>query len=197
MATTNQLPQIGWDSCVILDFLDQKAGRYEYVKPIAEEAKKGKLKIVVSMLAVAEVLHLGSAPPDEQKVISDFFESPFVHREAAGLFVCEIARDIRRNHPVDGADSIHLASAVITNTPILLTTDGTGKKKKKPLLPLDGKIKLANGNPLKIMTPKDYDQMQNLVANPILAATAAPVAKALPTAAAPAQAPASGAGPTS
>lgn len=165
---TNPLPQIGWDSCVILDFLDQRPDRYPFILPIAKDAFDKKIVIVVSMLAIAETLHLSTAPPDQEKTISDFFDSPFVHREAPSQFICELARDIRRAHPVDGADSIHLATAAFTNTPFFLTTDGTARKKKKPLLPLDWKIELMNGQRLRIMSPKDYDDFQRFQANPIL-----------------------------
>jgi predicted nucleic acid-binding protein len=166
---TNPLLQIGWDSVAVIDFLDQKAGRFPFLLPIAKDAEDRKLIIVISTMAVAETLHLSTAPPaDQARIISDFFDRPFVHREAAGLSVCEIARDIRRAHPVDGADSIHLATAVHTNTPFFLTNDGDSKRKKKPLLPLDKKIVLANESSLRIMTPESYDKMRAAVALPLM-----------------------------
>lgn len=168
---TNQLPRVAWDSVVVIDFLDQKAGRYSFILPIAKDAENGKLMIVVSTMAIAETLHLGHLKPDEEQIIFDFFERPYVHREAAGLFVCEQARDIRRAHPVDGADSIHLATAALLDVPFFLTNDGESKRKKKPLLPLDKKIIMANKQPLRIMTPEDYDKIQRLAAAPLLAAS--------------------------
>ena len=172
---TNQLSLVAWDSVVVIDFLDQKAGRYQFILPIAKDAEAKKLTIVVSTMAVAETLHLGHVKPDEEQVISDFFDRPDVHREAAGLFVCERARDIRKAHQVDGADAIHLATAAAIDVPFFLTNDGENKRKKKPLLPLNQKILMANGQPLQIITPEDYDKIQKLLSAPLIMAAQSPI----------------------
>jgi predicted nucleic acid-binding protein len=169
VATRPAIPQIGWDTVVVIDFLDQTAERYPFILPIAKAAEAGKAVIVVSTLAITETIYLDpqavASVADQEKMISDFFDRPFVHREAASLFICEIARDIRRIHSVAGADAIHLATMVHTNTPFFLTNDGEKKRKKNPLLPLDNKIKLANGSMLRIMTPEAYEMTQSPLFN--------------------------------
>ena len=122
------------------------------------------------MLTIAETLRLtGTLSADQETIISDFFERPFVHRESVGLFIAERARDIRRKYEVDSADSIHIATAAQTNSQFFLTYDGTKRRNKKPLLKLDQQIFLADGSPLRIVTPEEYDNIQRLKAQPLVA----------------------------
>lgn len=180
---SNLLPQIAWDSCIVIHFLEQTPGHFPVIFPIAKDAEDKKLKIVVSMLTIAETLRItGKLSVDQETIISDFFERPFIHREAVGLFIAERARDIRRKYEVDSADSIHIATAAQTNSQYFLTYDGTKRRNKSPLLKLDQQILLADGSPLRIITPEDYDNIQRLKAQPLLALATDATAPIIPTA---------------
>jgi len=150
-----------------MHFLNKQSAHFPVIFPIAKNAQEKKVLIIVSTVTIAETLRLDGPPSvDQEQIISDFFDRPFVHREAAGIFVAEKARDIRRKHHVDSADAIHLATAIITNSPFFMTYDGT---RKRPLLGLDQKLALNNGQPLRIVTPEEYDEIQRKLAQPLIA----------------------------
>ena len=59
--------------------------------------------------------------------------------------VSKLSHDIRDYYDQQGvklssADSVHLASAIIYNVNIFHTLDGSGKKKKGKLIPLNGNV---------------------------------------------------------
>lgn len=163
--------RMAWDSCVIIDCLQKKVGRYEFIRPLVEQAEAKDLMIVVSAaMAVAETFKITGHPPeDEVREIEAFFDRPWVHPEDAGSAIGKIARDLRRAYGIDGADALHIATAVFTSCPVFLTNDGVSPKKKTPLLPLDNQIKLADGTLLRIMTPEQYHKMRVAAENPLLA----------------------------
>jgi predicted nucleic acid-binding protein len=132
-------------------------------------AEAGELLIVVSTMAIAETYKIdGETPDGAKRIIQEFFDRKWIDPVAAGRRVAEVAAEIRRGHGIKGADSIHVATALVTRCPILLTDDGRDKSKKHTLLPLDGLLAL-DGDPLRIMTPEDYHAMRVAEVNPIFA----------------------------
>lgn len=165
---SNQPTRIAWDTTVVIDCLQKKAGRYEWIKPLILEAEEGNIMIVVSSMAMTETFKInGVAPEDELRIIEGFFDRTYIHPESTSTHIAEISRSLRRQYPLEAIDSIHIASAVGTNCPYLLTNDGDNPKKKKPILPLDRKIPIKDGV-LRIMTPRQYHEMMVAEANPIL-----------------------------
>jgi len=161
---------------VVLDWLSKRPGRIDSILPIVKEAEDGKLVIIISAMAIAETLHLGT-PGNAQhyQIISEFFDSKEVWEQAVDRSVAECARDIRRAYEITGADSLHVATALVTGAAIFLTNDGDPPKaRKKPVLPLDNKIKMLRSGDdlLRIMTPKTYHDMRVREENPILDASA-------------------------
>ncbi len=165
---------IAWDSCVIIDSL-QKKERYEFVRPMIKEAEDGDLMVVVSTMAMAETYRIDGCPPeDEVRIIEEFFDRKWVHPEEAGSAIAKIARDLCRDHGIVNPDAVHVATAKFTNCKVFLTRDGVRKRRNKeapPLLPLDGKILLADGTPLRIMTPQQYMETAALVGKPLFPET--------------------------
>ena len=146
----------------------------EWVKPLLDDAEKKKLILVVSSIAIAETCRIdGKDVAIADEVVRDFFDREYIALYAADRAISEIARDIRCKHEIDGADSIHLATAVFAGVSIILTNDGDSKRqrnKKKnptPLLPLD-KLLTSGGQPLRILTPKAFDEMRRLEVNPLM-----------------------------
>ena len=128
----------------------------------------GGLLIVVSSMAIAETLKAdGATPEEDQKIIDAFFDQKYVAQVTAGGKIGRLSADLRRAHDLAGMDAVHVATAVWSRTPILLTNDGQAKRKKQPLLPLDKKIMGRDGQPLRIMTPQDYHAMQVAAAHPL------------------------------
>lgn len=165
---SNLIPSICLDSCVVIDLLEKREGRIEWLIPFVREAEDGKLKLVVSTMVIAETLRVDGLDTDEQRqLIRDFFENDFIYAFNVDRRVAERAQDLRRNHKLDGADSVHLATAIVAQCPYLLTNDGAGKTKRKGLINLDQKVIRSDGSPLRIITPADYHKIQIERQNPI------------------------------
>lgn len=140
-----------------------------------KEAEAGSLLIVLSSLSIMETTRIdGKAIHEHDGIIKAFFDKPYIDLHACDRKIAEAARGIRIKHDVDGADSIHLATASLTETTIFLTNDGDALRQRNkgknptPLLPHDGKIKTPSGI-LRIMTPESYDKMCQTAAHPIYA----------------------------
>jgi hypothetical protein len=173
--TNNQAQKIAWDSCVVIDSLQKTPGRYVHIRPLILDAEADKLIVVVSAMAIVETIRVdGHAPPADLKIIEDFFDNPWVHPEAAGVKIAKIARDVRRAHKVDGIDAVHIATALATDAPVFLTTDGVAKKKKTPLLPLDNLISIDGKPALRIRTPEQHQKVLFAAAAPLLAMKGTP-----------------------
>jgi predicted nucleic acid-binding protein len=153
---------------------------YKWIKPLVLEAEAGNLAVVVSSLAVAEVFFIRDvAPTDQMKVIDEFFDFVWVRAEAATIKIAKIAQKLRRDHKVDPIDSIHVATALATESPVFLTYDGIHKK-KTPLLPLDNLLSIDGSPPfLRIRTPERHQQI--LHSSPLFPAEPAPPPTSPPT----------------
>lgn len=171
-ANTRKL--MAWDSVVVIDCLEKRVGRYEFISPLIKEAEAKELTVVVSTMAQTETQRFaGSQPEDEIRIIDEFFDREWVHPEDMGSAIAKIARDICIKHKIEHRDAVHIATAKFRHCPIFLTNDGMAKKKRAPLLPLDGKILLSDGTPLRIMTPQQYMEMTPLEGKPLFANTTA------------------------
>ena len=169
------LTKIAWDSNIVIDCLQKKQPRYQWISPMLLEAEAGNLLIVISAISIMETTRIdGKEVHEHDDLVTAFFDKPYVELHAGHRKIAEIARAIRIKHDVDGADSIHLATAAITDTQIFLTNDGDAQRQRNkgknptPLLPHDGKIKIPSGV-LRIMTPESYDKMCQTAAHPIYA----------------------------
>jgi predicted nucleic acid-binding protein len=161
--------RIAWDSTVCIDFFQKTPGRYEYIRPIVEDAmaEPPQVIIVISVMAIAETLGSESSTPDDHRtIIRSFFDSKFVYPQSCDRGIAELAQDLRRKHPLNPADAIHLATAVHTQCSVLLTNDGDGRRTKRRLIPLDGLIQ-CGGAKLRIMSPQAYQDMQFELHNPL------------------------------
>ncbi len=136
-----------WDSCCILGWLKDEPDKVPYCEGVIQQAKAGKLKIVISALTLAEVIRVKGKPPlskeDEQK-INDFFDNGFIILHDVDETVAKEARQLMWSYPqLWPKDSIHVATAIRTGVDVLDTFD-------EVLLKLDGQI----GNPgLRITKP--------------------------------------------
>lgn len=177
----NQGNKIAWDSTVIIDCLQKKVGRYEWVEPLIKEAESDGLMIVVSALALAEAFRVDGQPAtDDLQIIESFFDRPYIYPESATTHIGKIARDLRRDYGIDGIDAMHVATAIGTGCEFFLTNDGEARKKKTPLLPLDGKIPIDGSRFLRVMTPKQYQEMKTNAAMPLFDPKNAPSASTQP-----------------
>lgn len=169
---TNPVERIALDSVVVIDLLDQKPGRYDWIKPIVKGAEDRELLIVVCAMGVAETVEVPGKTADQSRaIIKEFFDKSWIFPVAVTMPIGESAAEIQRTHRVDCADAVHLAAAIQSKSPFFLTNDGDSptkkKRKSRPLLVLDKQLNGLDGNPLRIVTPQTYHQIQVAKQNPL------------------------------
>ncbi len=122
------VPRRLWDSCIVIGYL---AG-YEDLKPncplIIEQAERGELEIVVSVIATIEAAYLeGYSDPDSEALIQEFFSRDYIVPVGIEAPVAPIARGLVRRYRhelrLEPPDAAHLATAIQWNIPLIETTD--------------------------------------------------------------------------
>ena len=108
-------------------------------------------------------------PAKQRELIRGFFQNSYFQFEPPHDWIAEFAQDVCREFNLNTIDAIHVATAVFTRTPILLTRDGQSARRRK-LLPLDGKIRHRDpgGPPLRILTPAAHEKMRMQAVNPLM-----------------------------
>ena len=157
---------------VAIHCLQKTPEQMPFIVPMIREAEQGKLLLVCSTILKTETFKVKGSevePANQIEMIRRFFQNEYFQFEAVHDWIADFAQDLRRDFGLTATDAIHLATAVFTRTPILLTRDGETTKRKK-LLPLDGKIRHRDpgGPPLRIMTPAAYDQIRMQAENPLM-----------------------------
>ncbi len=132
------VPRRLWDSCIVLGYLSGQQDIKTDCDQIIEQAKRGELEIVVSIIASVEVAYLpGLSPSDSELKIQEFFSRGYVIPVAVDISVAKTARRLIRDYyGLKPSDAIHVATALQWQIPIIETTD-------PHLLELNGK----EGNP--------------------------------------------------
>lgn len=153
--------KIAWDSCIIIDAIQKEPERWPAIEPMARRAESGDLSIVVSTVSLAEVVYLrefattGMSQADQDDLIKRWFDNDYVYTRNADIGICEEAAKLGRAHRVTPLDSIILATAVLTETKVLVTYDDAGKSSTGvSLLDLDSKV-TAGRDLLRIVTPEN------------------------------------------
>ena len=122
-----------WDSNVVIGYL---AG-YEALTPdcplIIDQAGRGEIEIVVSVMATIEAAYLvGISDPDSESLIQEFFSRDYIIPVAIDAPVASIARRLIRTYrDLQPPDAAHIATAIQWHVPVIETTD-------PDLLRLDG-----------------------------------------------------------
>ena len=147
-----------WDSCCFISRLQRDAARISNLEYITDEAAAGRIQIIKSTMAIAEVCYLNRHADDEQtekdaELVARFFDNEYITVVQLSRTIAEEAARINRQHGAKPADAIHLATALAADAQIVHTYDN------KRLLKLDGKV----GNPpLTITTPDSVSQQLKL-----------------------------------
>jgi predicted nucleic acid-binding protein len=117
-------PRRVWGSSTIINYLAGKEVAQD-CKLIIQQAERGELEIVTSILAEAEVVKLeGELSENAEARIREFFGRDYVIRAALDVPVVELARDlVRRYRGLKPLDAVHIATALHHNIPILETFD--------------------------------------------------------------------------
>jgi hypothetical protein len=146
-------PKLYVDSCCFIEALKHRRGlplstpdpvklaiRDEdcwYFRRLCDAARDGSIQLVTSMLSIAECTHLNEAggPSKETRdLIVEFLSSgAVVDLVEPDLFVSERARDLLWNDGIllSGADSLHVATALLEECREFLTLDRKIKTTQK------------------------------------------------------------------
>lgn len=135
-----------WESNCFCAWFNKEAGRYDVCNAIIEDAKKRQVRLYTSYITLVEVVKIRNEYPSEaEDAITEFFRNPYITLVAVDWAVTRISRDlIRRFKHLQGADAIHLATAIRIKADVLHTYD------HDDLLKLDGQIP---GYSLRIKEP--------------------------------------------
>lgn len=141
-----------WDSVVWLGILKKEENKVDVCIQLLNKAERGEMKIVASSITLTEVVHLTGfqrLTPQIESDIQSFFEHSYIAIRAVDRRTAELARElVWRYHEqkLRPKDAIHAATASLANVDELNTYDDD-------LLSLDGKIRCADGKPLRILKP--------------------------------------------
>lgn len=108
------LPRVVWDSCTIIAYL-QGDPRAADCQRICDAGDEGRIQIVVSSMAEAEVIRVGDPLTDEQEdLIEEFFDRPYVLHVSVDRRIAQEARRLSRTYVLKSPDAIHVATALLT-----------------------------------------------------------------------------------
>lgn len=149
-----------WDSACCFGFLSNQSDRATPCERVLRDAEEGKCEIIVSALAIAEVLHLrGDGHQnlfrDSRDRIRNFFKRSYFIVQDVDRFIAEHAQELfwDFNHiGVMPKDAVHVATALATNCAFLETFD-------EPLLGISGSV---GGDPRLIVQPPGHDLLSLL-----------------------------------
>jgi predicted nucleic acid-binding protein len=126
-----------WDSDAFISRIERTPDRIQALEELTDAAERGQVRIVASILAMAETAKLGQLadllPEQHEQMIVDFFDNPYITVRPLDYFVAQEARRLVRAHGFGGADAVHVATAILNAVPTYHTWDGK-------LLKADGHI---------------------------------------------------------
>lgn len=158
---------IYWDACVFLAWLQNEQldpGVMEGIEETVKRVMNNEAILATSIMTRTEVLD-SRMPKNAQTTFDNLFKRRNVEWINHDERVSTLSHDIRDHYDQQGvklssADSVHLASAIIYNVTVFHTLDGSGRKKKGKLLPLNGNVA---GHSLTIERPYKAQLSLNLV----------------------------------
>lgn len=167
-----------WDSCVFISCIQSDPKRFAVLEAIVEEAKSGKVIVVASTMAVAEIVKLSDDSAKwkaELAKIHAFLDNDFIEIIDVTKEIAKRAAEICGDSGLKPPDAIHVATAIRYGCRCLQTYDGENRSagKKRYLLDYDGKI---GSPPLSIRLPKTLGpaESMSLFAAPVPAASPPP-----------------------
>ena len=118
-----------WDSCTFIHRIQQTPEHIDVLRQITDAAEKDKLSIVTSAFTLCEVAKVNKDVPDilpeeQERLIVDYFENPYIVLRSVDRAVAKKAREILRfKESIKGKDAVHVATAVLHGIPIMHTFD--------------------------------------------------------------------------
>ncbi len=109
-------PQLrAWDSDAILAWLQKEDGKWQQCEGTWAAAERGTIRLVVSSLAIAEVLmlrHHDKIPKERSTKVREFFRHSWIAVRQLDRPTAELAQDVVWDHGVNPKDAVHVATAI-------------------------------------------------------------------------------------
>ncbi len=141
---------IFFDSCVFLAWLKGEENRVDTIGASFDSASNGKLKIVISTLAIAEVLNIrgfqSPIPKERREDVRNLFLNDWIVPKGVNRRLAEISQDLVWDHGIKPKDGIHVATALVYKVPIFYTYDNNLLSKSN-LVTDFGRIKISEPLP--------------------------------------------------
>ena len=154
----NSPKRLAWDSSAWISYIQQEKvvlkdgspeDRGSMCRPVLQAAEKGDVEIVVSSVALVEVICKNKDASINDQKVRDYFDNDYILLVSADKDVCDLARRLMlAGHAgLRPADAIHVATACISNADELHTFDDK-------LLDLDSRTDRKDGTRLRIRKPR-------------------------------------------
>ena len=105
-----------WDSTNFISLIaEDEPARADICQHILEDADQGNCRIIISALAIAEVIKPKGQPvlaEDAETTISNFFLHDYISVYDLTRTIAENARKLARQHGLKPNDAVHLATAI-------------------------------------------------------------------------------------
>jgi len=115
-----------WDSDAILALLLKESGKWEDCVGTLQAAEAGSVKILVSALAIAEVLMTrghDKLPRERAQIVRAFFRRSWIVVRVVDRTIAEMAQELVWDEGIDPKDAIHVATALRNDASHLDTFD--------------------------------------------------------------------------
>lgn len=115
-----------WDSNAFLAWLQNEPGREAACRDTLEAAQRGDFLIVTSALTIAEVLWLKGSPrleEDKAELLNRFFRRSFLRVVNLDRKIAQQAQRLVWKRGIRPKDSVHVATALQYECPVLETFD--------------------------------------------------------------------------
>lgn len=124
---------IYFDSCVFLTWLKGE-DEADTVAALFDDASKGKVKILTSTLAIAEVLNIQGfqfpIPKERREEVRALFLNEWIITKGVNRRLAEISQDLVWEYGIKPKDGIHVATALVYKVPVLYSYDKNLTNKK-------------------------------------------------------------------
>ena len=156
---------IYWDTCIFLAWIFNEPNEPAIVDGIEEIVKQvdaNKISLITSVVTRTEVLE-GKMDDIAKRRFEDLFKRRNVVMISLDHRISDLSHDIRNYYDIKDIklstpDCQHIATAILYEANEFHTLDGSGKKKRGKILPLNGNV--MGKHPLKICVP--YSDQPNL-----------------------------------
>jgi len=115
-----------WDADALIGWLGEEGDKMPECEPVIRWAEQGKVRIIVSTLAMVEVIKLKRhvpVPKAAQDRIDAFFQRTFLIVRNVDPATARLARELVWNNGINPKDAVHVATALRANAQVLDTFD--------------------------------------------------------------------------